>query len=162
MFVCIIPDDEDFLDEFDVVSLDSNGEDHIYNELPDLVVPPDDHMNFDVELANNAYDFMNNYQHEHFERVSRIKTNIPDGLRNLPSTLPVWDVVGERILWNPQTFVRYTNIAPHLPTLRDPFFGNVVSPGVSNQEGDIIIPVRRVYDENWMYNKQTNKHEILF
>eukprot|EP00978_Attheya_sp_CCMP212_P036319 scaffold163799_cov43-Attheya_sp.AAC.1 len=53
----IIPDDEDFLDEFDVVSLDSNGEGHIYNELPDVVVPPDDHMNFDVELANNAYDF---------------------------------------------------------------------------------------------------------
>eukprot|EP00978_Attheya_sp_CCMP212_P020168 scaffold57324_cov61-Attheya_sp.AAC.1 len=100
----IIPDDEDFLDEFDVVSLDSNGQHHIYNELPDVVVPPDDHMNFDVELANNAYDFMNNYQHEHFERMSRIETNIPDGLRNLPSTLPVWDV-GERILSNPQTFV---------------------------------------------------------
>eukprot|EP00978_Attheya_sp_CCMP212_P040666 scaffold224390_cov35-Attheya_sp.AAC.1 len=92
----IIPDDEDFLDEFDVVSLDSNGEDHIYNQIRDVVVPPDDHMNFDAELANNAYDFMNNYQHEHFERMSRIETNITDGLRNLPSTLPVWDI-GARI-----------------------------------------------------------------
>eukprot|EP00978_Attheya_sp_CCMP212_P033330 scaffold133960_cov79-Attheya_sp.AAC.2 len=116
----IIPDNEDFLDEFDVVSLDGNGEDHIYNLIRNVVVPPDDHMNFHDELANNAYDFMNNYQHEHFERMSRIQTNIPDGLRNLPSTLPVWDV-GARILSNPQTFVRYTNSAPHLSTLRDPF-----------------------------------------
>eukprot|EP00978_Attheya_sp_CCMP212_P007472 scaffold17310_cov37-Attheya_sp.AAC.1 len=86
----IIPDNEDFLDEFDVVSLDSNGEDHIYNQIRDVVVPPDDNMNFDAgELANNAYDFMNNYQHEHFERMSQIETtNITDGLRNLPSTLP--------------------------------------------------------------------------
>eukprot|EP00978_Attheya_sp_CCMP212_P018163 scaffold49355_cov60-Attheya_sp.AAC.2 len=146
----IIADNEDFLDEFDVVSLDSNGGHHVYNQIRDVIVPPDDHMNFDAELANNAYDFITNYQREHFERMSRIKTNIPDGLRNVPSTLPVWDV-GARILSNPQTFVRYTNNAPHLPTLRDPFFGNVTSPCVSNQEEDISMPVRRVYDENWMW-----------
>eukprot|EP00978_Attheya_sp_CCMP212_P040801 scaffold226454_cov62-Attheya_sp.AAC.1 len=147
----IIPDNEDFLDEFDVVSLDGNGEDHIYNLIHNVVVPPDDHMNFHADLANNTYDFMNNYQHKHFTRMSRIQTNIPDGLRNLPSTVPVWDV-GARILSNPQTFVRYTNSAPHLSTLCDPFFGNVTSPGVSNQEGEIIIPVRRVYDEDWIWN----------
>eukprot|EP00978_Attheya_sp_CCMP212_P012634 scaffold31588_cov56-Attheya_sp.AAC.1 len=146
----ILPDNEDFLDEFDVVSLDGNGEDHNYDLIPNVVVPPDDHMNFYAELANNAYDFMNNYQHEHFDRMSRIQTNIPDGLRNLPFTLSVWDV-GARIRTNPQTFVRYTNSASHLSTLRDNFFGNVTSPGVTNQEGDIIIPVRYVYNEDWIW-----------
>eukprot|EP00978_Attheya_sp_CCMP212_P014508 scaffold37017_cov32-Attheya_sp.AAC.1 len=64
----IIADNEDFLDEFDVVSLDSNGGHHVYNQIHDVIVPPDDHMNFDAELASNAYDFITNYQREHFQR----------------------------------------------------------------------------------------------
>eukprot|EP00978_Attheya_sp_CCMP212_P036617 scaffold167585_cov58-Attheya_sp.AAC.2 len=69
----ILPDNEDFPEEFDVVSLDGNGKDHNYNETCHVVVPPEIYPNYYVELANNAYDFVNNYQQDHFEQMTRIQ-----------------------------------------------------------------------------------------
>jgi hypothetical protein len=152
---------EDFAEDFDVISLDGHGDDYIYNASPEVIVPAINNPHFYVDLANNSYDFIMNYQEEHFQRMLRIEDNYPLGSRNLPPTIPIWNV-GARIQSNPQTFVRYTNAAEHLANLVDPFFGNVTCPGVSNQESDIVIPTPNLYDDEWIRNIECTDTRSVF
>jgi hypothetical protein len=135
------------LETFDVVSLDGWGDTFIYNGTRPIIIPPDNHPDFLIELANNAYDFMNSYQEDHFNRMLRIKENIPDGYSNLPSTMLIWNIRAHE-----EDFVRYTNTAPHMANLLDPFFEHPTSPCVANEESLIRIDRPQDYDESWIGN----------
>eukprot|EP00978_Attheya_sp_CCMP212_P000989 scaffold2059_cov33-Attheya_sp.AAC.5 len=99
-----------------------------------IVVPPDNHPDYLMDLANNSYEFVNKYQDEHFNRILRIQDNSPNGYRNLLSTMPIWDIRD-----NHEHFVSYTNPAPHLANLLDPFCQHPTSPCVANEENWICI-----------------------
>eukprot|EP00978_Attheya_sp_CCMP212_P014060 scaffold35698_cov63-Attheya_sp.AAC.3 len=89
-----LQDVPDVPEAFDVSSLDGWGDTFIYNGMRPIVIPPDNHPDFLIDLANNSYVFIDNYQDEHFNRMLRIQDNSPNGYMNLPPTIPIWDIRG--------------------------------------------------------------------
>eukprot|EP00978_Attheya_sp_CCMP212_P045152 scaffold335138_cov65-Attheya_sp.AAC.3 len=87
----------------------------------------------------------------------RIQDNSPNGYRNLPSTMPIWDI------WNNHGhFVSYTNPVPHMARLRDPFCEHPTSPCVANEENWIRIAGPQDYNQFWMRDLQyQNTRHVL-
>eukprot|EP00978_Attheya_sp_CCMP212_P009630 scaffold22852_cov63-Attheya_sp.AAC.2 len=93
------------------------------------------------------------YQEEHFARMSRIRDNLPG--RNLLSTMPIWT------LWEnmPQVagqpgFIQYRHPNEPFVHVMDPVSAGATFPCRMNEEGNIMMPLRQEYDEQWLWNME--------
>eukprot|EP00978_Attheya_sp_CCMP212_P042331 scaffold255916_cov40-Attheya_sp.AAC.1 len=134
--------------DWELNSTEEDGSRYIYLTAPFVEVPTISSrrmLEYYEQLFENSYDFMANYQEEHFARMERIESNLPG--RNLPSTMPIWTLMENRLpVVGRPGHIQYRHPNEPVEHCMDPMSTGGVFPCRTNEEGNITIPIRSEYE----------------